>query len=66
MVNIRRIESDLRESTYLLRIGSKLTSNQYCISLIAGRIKGLALQNSNLAEALDRLLPKLMSGEVEA
>lgn len=35
------------------------------IGLITDRIKALALQNRGLAEARDRLLPKLMSGEIE-
>lgn len=35
------------------------------IGLITDRIKALALQNRGLAEARDRLLPKLMSGELE-
>ena len=32
---------------------------------VTRRIKGLALQNHALAEARDRLLPKLMNGEIE-
>jgi type I restriction enzyme S subunit len=32
---------------------------------ITRRIKKLAIQNLALAEARDRLLPKLMSGEIE-
>lgn len=32
---------------------------------VTRRIKGLALQNRALAEARDRLLPKLMNGEIE-
>ena len=35
------------------------------VALITDRIKALALQNRGLAEARDRLLPKLMSGEME-
>ncbi|MBR4290862.1 MAG: restriction endonuclease subunit S [Oscillospiraceae bacterium] len=35
------------------------------IRAIADRIKSLAMQNRLLAEARDRLLPKLMSGEME-
>ena len=31
MINIRKLESELWESADLLRAGSKLTSNQYCI-----------------------------------
>lgn len=35
MVNIRKLEADLLESADLLRAGSKLTSNQYCMSVEA-------------------------------
>ena len=35
------------------------------VSLIADMIKVLALQNRGLSEGRDRLLPKLMSGEIE-
>ena len=31
MINIRKLEADLWESADLLRAGSKLTSNQYCM-----------------------------------
>lgn len=31
MINIRKLESELWESADLLRAGSKLTSNQYCM-----------------------------------
>lgn len=31
MINIRKLEAELWESADLLRAGSKLTSNQYCI-----------------------------------
>ena len=41
----------------------KLFENQ--IYIITRNIKALALQSRILAEARDRLLPKLMSGEVE-
>lgn len=34
MVNIRKLESDLWESADLLRSGSKLTSNQYCMPVL--------------------------------
>ena len=34
MVNIRKLESDLWESADLLRAGSKLTSNQYCMPVL--------------------------------
>ena len=31
MINIRKLEAELWESADLLRAGSKLTSNQYCM-----------------------------------
>ncbi len=34
MVNIKKLESDLWESADLLRAGSKLTSNQYCMPVL--------------------------------
>ena len=34
MVNIRKLEADLWESADLLRAGSKLTSNQYCMPVL--------------------------------
>ena len=34
MVNIRKLETDLWESADLLRAGSKLTSNQYCMPVL--------------------------------
>lgn len=34
MINIRKLESDLWESADLLRSGSKLTSNQYCMPVL--------------------------------
>ena len=54
--------------TYPILIADQTTQDifELNISLIAERIRGLALQNRNLAEARDRLLPKLMSGEIEA
>lgn len=33
-VNIRKLEADLWESADLLRSGSKLTSNQYCMPVL--------------------------------
>lgn len=35
MVNIRKLENELWESADLLRAGSKLTSNQYCMPVEA-------------------------------
>lgn len=34
MVNIRKLEAELWESADLLRAGSKLTSNQYCMPVL--------------------------------
>ena len=34
MINIRKLESELWESSDLLRAGSKLTSNQYCMPVL--------------------------------
>ena len=34
MINIRKLESDLWESADLLRSGSKLTANQYCMPVL--------------------------------
>lgn len=34
MINIRKLETELQESADLLRAGSKLTSNQYCMPVL--------------------------------
>jgi len=34
MINTRKLESELWESTDLLRVSSKLTSNQYCMPVL--------------------------------
>jgi len=34
MINIRKLESELWESADLLRSGSPLTSNQYCMPVL--------------------------------
>ena len=34
MINIRKLETELWESADLLRAGSKLTSNQYCMPVL--------------------------------
>ena len=34
MINTRKLESELWKSTNLLRAGSKLTSNQYCMPVL--------------------------------
>ena len=52
---------------YPVLIAEDLTQEQFekNIGTITQRIKALAMQNRLLAEARDRLLPKLMSGELE-
>ena len=35
MINIRKLEAELWESADLLRSGSKLTSNPYCMPVLA-------------------------------
>ncbi len=35
MINIRKLEAELWESADLLRQGSKLTSSQYCMPVLA-------------------------------
>lgn len=49
----------------LLPESSVLCSFEKYISSMTHRIKVLAMENRNLMEARDRLLPKLMSGELE-
>ena len=34
MINIRKLETELGEAADLLRAGSKLTSNQYCMTVL--------------------------------
>ena len=34
MINIRKLEAELWDSADLLRAGSKLTSNQYCMPVL--------------------------------
>ena len=43
MINIRKLEAELWESADLLRQGSKLTSNQYCMPVLALLIACLCL-----------------------
>ena len=38
VINIRKPESELRESAELLRAGSKLTLNQSCIPAVKGYV----------------------------
>ena len=52
---------------YPLLVGPVLFQSRFekIIWIITRRIKTLALQSRILSEARDRLLPKLMSGEIE-
>lgn len=51
MVNIRKLESDLWESADLLRAGSKLTSNQYCMPVLGLIFLRYAYSRFKLMEA---------------
>ena len=51
MVNIRKLESDLWESADLLRAGSKLTSNQYCMPVLGLIFLRYAYSRFKLVEA---------------
>lgn len=51
MVNIRKLESDLWESADLLRSGSKLTSNQYCMPVLGLIFLRYAYSRFKLVEA---------------
>lgn len=51
MVNIRKLESDLWESADLLRAGSKLTSNQYCMPVLGLIFLRYACSRFKLVEA---------------
>ena len=51
MVNIRKLESDLWESADLLRAGSKLTSNQYCMPVLGLIFLRYAYSRFELVEA---------------
>ena len=51
MVNIRKLESELWESADLLRSGSKLTSNQYCMPVLGLIFLRYAYSRFKLVEA---------------
>lgn len=51
MINIRKLESELWESADLLRAGSKLTSNQYCMPVLGLIFLRYAYSRFKLAEA---------------
>ena len=51
MINIRKLETDLWESADLLRAGSKLTSNQYCMPVLGLLFLRYAYSRFKLVEA---------------
>lgn len=51
MINIRKLENELWESADLLRQGSKLTSNQYCMPVLALLFLRYAYSRFKLVEA---------------
>lgn len=51
MINIRKLESELWESADLLRSGSKLTSNQYCMPVLGLIFLRYAYSRFKLVEA---------------
>ena len=51
MINIRKLESELWESADLLRAGSKLTSNQYCMPVLGLIFLRYAYSRFQLVEA---------------
>ena len=51
MINIRKLEVDLWESADLLRAGSKLTSNQYCMPVLGLLFLRYAYSRFKLVEA---------------
>ena len=51
MINIRKLESELWESADLLRQGSKLTSNQYCMPVLALLFLRYAYSRFKMVEA---------------
>ena len=51
MINIRKLETELWESADLLRQGSKLTSNQYCMPVLALLFLRYAYSRFKLVEA---------------
>lgn len=51
MINIRKLEADLWESADLLRAGSKLTSNQYCMPVLGLIFLRYAFSRFKMVEA---------------
>lgn len=51
MINIRKLETELWESADLLRAGSKLTSNQYCMPVLGLIFLRYAYSRFKLVEA---------------
>lgn len=51
MINIRKLEADLWESDDLLRAGSKLTSNQYCMPVLGLIFLRYAFSRFKMVEA---------------
>ena len=51
MINIRKLEAELWESADLLRQGSKLTSNQYCMPVLGLIFLRYAFGRFKLVEA---------------
>lgn len=51
MINIRKLEDELWESADLLRAGSKLTSNQYCMPVLGLIFLRYAYSRFRLVEA---------------
>lgn len=52
MINIRKLENELWESADLLRQGSKLTSNQYCMPVLALLFLRYAYSRYKMVEAV--------------
>lgn len=55
MINIRKLEAELWESADLLRQGSKQTSNQYCMPVLALLFLRYAYSRYKLVEQKTRL-----------
>ena len=51
MINIRKLETELWEAADLLRAGSKLTSNQYCMPVLGLIFLRYAYSRFKLVEA---------------
>ena len=69
MINIRKLEAELWESADLLRAGSKLTSNQYCMPVLGLLFLRYAYSRFKMVEAeilKTRPVPFCLLDEVEA